>query len=310
MATKSDYYDILGVNKSASPDEIKKAYRKQALEWHPDKHSGTEKETAEKRFKEINEAYQVLSDTQKRSAYDQFGHQAFEPGGGFGRAGGGSPFGGQAGQWGPFTYTYSSSGGGGGSPFSSFDFGDPFDIFESFFGGGNPFGGARQRRQIPRYSIAIEFMDAINGVEKEVEINGKRRTIKIPAGVDEGQRIRFDDFILSINVKPHELFERDGSDIYIKMEIPFSMAVLGGDVEVPTVDGSVKIKIRPGTQSGIMVRLRGKGAPKLQGRGLRPERASGPEGKGDEYVRLLIATPDRLTREQRDLVNDLRREGL
>ncbi len=300
MAVKSDYYDILGVNKSASADEIKKAYRKQALEWHPDKHSGADKETAEKKFKEINEAYQVLSDTQKRSAYDQFGHQAFEPGGGFGRAGGGSPFGGQAGQWGPFTYTYSTSGGGDGSPFSGYDFSDPFDIFESFFGGGSPFGTRSSRtRQIPRYSIAIEFMDAINGVEKEVEIDGKRRKIKIPAGVDEGQRIRFDDFILSINVKSHELFERDGSDIYIKMEIPFSMAVLGGNVDVPTVDGSVKIKVRPGTQSGTMVRLRGKGIVAVHSR-----------GKGDEYVRLLISTPDRLTREQRDLVNDLKREGL
>jgi DnaJ-class molecular chaperone len=298
MATKSDYYDILGVNKSASADEIKKAYRKQALEWHPDRHQGADKETAEKRFKEINEAYQVLSDTQKRSAYDQFGHQAFEPGGGFGRAGNGNPFAGQTGQWGPFTYTYSSSGGGG-SPFSSFDFGDPFDIFESFFGG-SPFGSRSARtRQLPRYSIAIEFMEAINGVEKEVSINGKRRKIKIPAGVDEGQRIKFDDFILSINVRPHELFERDGSDIYLKMEIPISLAILGGNIDVPTVDGSVKIKVRPGTQSGTMVRLRGKGITAIHSR-----------GKGDEYVRLTIAVPERLTREQRSLINDLKREGL
>jgi len=298
MATKSDYYDMLGVNKSASADEIKKAYRKQALEWHPDRHQGADKETAEKRFKEINEAYQVLSDTQKRSAYDQFGHQAFEPGGGFGRAGNSNPFAGQTGQWGPFTYTYSGSGGGG-SPFSSFDFGDPFDIFESFFGG-SPFSSRSARtRQLPRYSITIEFMEAINGVEKEVSINGKRRNIKIPAGVDEGQRIKFDDFILSINVRPHELFERDGSDIYLKMEIPISLAILGGNIDVPTVDGSVKIKVRSGTQSGTMVRLRGKGITAIHSR-----------GKGDEYVRLTIATPEKLTREQRDLVNDLKREGL
>jgi len=299
MATKSDYYDILGVTKSASADEIKKAYRKQALEWHPDKHSGTDKEAAERKFKEINEAYQILSDPQKKSAYDQFGHSAFAPGGFGGQAGSASgPFNRQAGgQWGPFTYTYSTSNGGGGSPFSGYDFSDPFDIFESFFGGGNPF--RQNRKQIPRYSIAIEFMDAIQGVEKEVSINGKRRTIKIPAGVDEGQRIKFDDFILSINVKPHGLYERDGSDIYVKIEIPFSMAVLGGNIDVPTIDGSVKIKIRPGTQPGTMVRLRGKGVVSVHSR-----------GKGDEYVRLLISTPDRLTREQRDLVNDLKREGL
>lgn len=294
---KTDYYDILGVNKSASADELKKAYRKQALEWHPDRHKD-EKEAAEKRFKEINEAYQVLSDPQKKSAYDQFGHQAFEPGGGFGRAGGAGGFGGQGGQWGPFTYTYSSSGGGDGSPFAGFDFGDPFDIFESFFGGGQ-FAGRTRARQIPRYSIAIDFMDAINGTEKDVEINGKRRKIKIPPGVDEGQRIQFDDFILSVNVKPHDLFERDGADIYVKMEIPFSLAVLGGSVDVPTIDGSIKIKIRPGTQSGIMVRLRGKGVTTVRSR-----------TKGDEYVKLLIATPERLTREQRELINNLKKEGL
>ena len=199
---KSDYYDILGVTKSASADELKRAYRKQALEWHPDRHKD-DKEAAEKRFKEINEAYQVLSDPQKKSAYDRFGHQAFEPGGGFGRAGGGSPFAGQGGQWGPFTYTYSTSGGDG-SPFAGYDFSDPFDIFESFFGGGNPF--RQTRKQIQRYSIAIDFMEAVNGVEKEVTVEGKRRKIKIPAGVDEGQRIRFDDFILSINIKPHAIF--------------------------------------------------------------------------------------------------------
>ncbi len=293
---KSDYYDILGVGKTASADEIKKAYRKQALEWHPDRHKD-DKEVAEKRFKEINEAYQVLSDSQKKSAYDQFGHSAFEPGGGFGR-GTGSPFGGQAGQWGPFTYTYTTSGGDG-SPYAGFDFGDPFDIFDSIFGGGNPFGARSRSRQLPRYSISIEFMEAINGVEKEVSINGKRRKIKIPAGVDEGQRIKFDDFILSVNVKPHDLFERDGADIYVKMEIPFTMAVLGGAVDVPTVDGSVKIKIRPGTQSGTMVRLRAKGIQAIHAR-----------GRGDEYVRLLVTTPERLTREQRDLVNDLKKEGL
>jgi DnaJ-class molecular chaperone len=296
MTAKSDYYDILGVTKSASADELKKAYRKQALEWHPDRHRGADKEVAEKRFKEINEAYQILSDPQKKAAYDQFGHQAFEPGGGFGRTAPGGPFAGQGGQWGPFTYTYTTSGGDG-SPFAGFDFRDPFDIFESFFGGGSPF--RQDRKQVPRYSIAIEFMEAVNGVEKEVSVNGKRRKIKIPAGVDEGQRIRFDDFILSINVKPHELYERDGSDIYVKMEIPFSMAVLGGNIDIPTIDGPVKIKVRPGTQSGTMVRLRGKGVVSVHSR-----------NKGDEYVRILVSTPEKLTREQRELLNDLKREGL
>ena len=295
MAAKSDYYDILGVSKNASADELKKAYRKQALEWHPDRHQGADKEAAEKRFKEINEAYQILSDTQKRSAYDQFGHTAFSPGGtpgGMGGFGGGA----QTGQWGPFTYTYTSSGGGGGSPFAGFDFGDPFDIFESFFGG-SPFGG--RSASIPRYSIDIDFMDAIKGVEKEVSIGGKNRKFKIPAGVDEGSRIKFDDFILSINIKPHDVFERDGADIYVRVAIPFSLATLGGEIRIPTVDGEVKIRIRPGTQSGTMMRLRDKGAPILRGR-----------GRGDEYVRLTVVVPEKLTREQRNVIENLQSEGL
>lgn len=290
MAAKNDYYDILGVSKESSADEIKKAYRKQALEWHPDRHRGDDKETAEKKFKDINEAYQVLSDPQKKSAYDQFGHSAFSPGG-MGRGPGGPS--GQSGQWGPFTYTYSSAGG---NPFAGYDFGDPFEIFEQFFGGGTPF---RQARNVPRYSIDIEFMEAINGVEKEVSLEGKRRKIKIPAGVDNGSRIRFDDFILSINVKPHEIFERDNSDILIKVPVPFSLATLGGTITVPTPYDDIKIKIQSGTQSGTMIRLRSKGVPHLQGR-----------GRGDEYVRVVIDTPKSLSREQKSLINKLKESGL
>ena len=294
MAAKSDYYDILGVTKNASADEIKKAYRKQALEWHPDKHKDN-KEAAERRFKEINEAYQILSDTQKRQAYDQFGHSAFSPGGmpgGFGGFSGGQT---QTGKWGPSTYTYTSTGGGQGSPFAGFDFGDPFDIFEQIFGGASPFRTAR----MPRYGITIDFMEAIEGVEKEVAIEGKKRKIKIPPGVDDGSRIQFDDFILSINVRPHELFERDGADIYVRLAIPFSLASLGGTIETPTVDGEVKIRIRPGTQSGTMMRLRGKGAPHLRGR-----------GRGDQYVRFQVAVPEKLNRDQKKIVEEMKGEGL
>jgi molecular chaperone DnaJ len=293
MAAKSDYYDILGVSKSASQDEIKKAYRKQALEWHPDRHKDN-KEAAEKRFKDINEAYQVLSDSQKRSAYDQFGHAAFSPGGmpgaGFGRAGG--PFT-QTGRYGPFTYTYTTTGGA--SPFAGFDFGDPFEIFSQFFGGASPFRQARK----PRYSIAIDFMEAINGTEKEINVEGRKRKIKIPAGVDDGSRIGFNDFILSINVRPHEIFERDGPDIFVKLATPFSLAALGGTVEVPTVDGKIKIRIKAGTQSGTIIRLRGKGVPRLRGR-----------GKGDEYVRVFVAVPEKLTREQKELMKELQKRNL
>ncbi|OGM88720.1 hypothetical protein A2614_00660 [Candidatus Woesebacteria bacterium RIFOXYD1_FULL_40_21] len=298
MASKSDYYDILGISKAASADEIKKAYRKQALEWHPDRHRD-EKEAAEKRFKEINEAYQVLSDSQKRQAYDQFGHDAFSPGGpsassGF-YAGGGGPFT-QSGRYGPFTYTYTTTGGDGGNPFAGMDFGDPFDIFEQFFGGGNPF---RQTHQIPRYSLTIDFMEAIKGVTKEVTIESKRRKIKIPAGVDEGSRINFGSFMLSINVRPHKIFERDGEDIYVKVGIPYSLATLGGEISVPTVDGDVKIRVRAGTQGGTMVRLQGKGVPYIHGRGA-----------GDEYVRLNVLVPEKLNRDQKRKIEELQEEGL
>jgi len=291
MATKSDYYDLLGVSKNASADEIKKAYRKQALEWHPDRHKDN-KEEAEKRFKEINEAYQVLSDSQKKSAYDQFGHSAFTPGGGFANQGGFPGQSSQGGKYGPFTYSYTSSGGD--SPFSGFDFGDPFDIFEQFFGG-TPF---RQARQIPRYGITIDFMEAVKGVEKEVKIEGKKKKIKIPAGVDEGSRINFKDFILSINVTSHDVFEREGYDIYLKFGIPFSLATLGGEIEVPTIDNNVKLKIRPGTQTGTTVRLRGKGVQSPYGR-----------DKGDEYVRLFIVVPEKLNREQKRIIDSLKKEG-
>ncbi|OGM56063.1 hypothetical protein A3E46_02860 [Candidatus Woesebacteria bacterium RIFCSPHIGHO2_12_FULL_46_16] len=295
MAAKSDYYDILGVSKGASSEEIKKAYRKQALEWHPDRHK-EDKEAAERRFKEINEAYQVLSDSQKRSAYDQFGHEAFSPGGGFRGAGGfGGPFT-QAGRYGPFTYTYTTYGGDKGNPFAGFDFGDPFEIFEQFFGGGTPFG---QRRQVPRHSLTIDFMEAVKGVTKEINIGGKKRKIKIPAGIGEGSSIDFGDFILSINVKPHALFERDGNDIFVRVGIPFSLAVLGGSIEIPTIDGDVKIRVRPGTPAGTMIRLRERGVPQLRGR-----------GRGDEYVRLNVLTPEKLTRDQKKTMEELKREGI
>jgi DnaJ-class molecular chaperone len=293
MAAKSDYYDILGVTKNASAEELKKAYRKQALEWHPDRHKD-DKEAAERRFKEINEAYQILSDSQKRSAYDQFGHNAFSPGGMPSGFGGGGPFG-QSGRYGPFSYTYTSNGGEG-SPFAGFDFGDPFQIFEQFFGGGSPF---RQARQIPRYSIKLDFMEAVKGVNKEVEVEGKKRKIKIPAGIGEGVSINFGDFILSVNVRPHEIFERDGDDIFVKVGIPYSLAALGGEIKVPSLDGEVKIRIRPGTPSGTMIRLSEKGAPRLHGR-----------GKGDEYIRINILVPEKLSKEQKKLMEELEDKGL
>ncbi len=294
MASKTDYYDILGVSKTASGDDIKKAYRKQAMEWHPDRHQ-SDKEAAEKRFKEINEAYQVLSDSGKRAQYDQFGSagpQGF-PGGGNPFAGG-NPFGG--GGQGPFTYTYSS---GGQNPFGNADFGDPFDIFEQFFGGGGSPFGARSARQVPRYSLTINFIEAVRGTKKDVSINGKKRSIQIPAGIYEGATIDYGDFRLSVNIKPDTVFERQDDDIYVNVAIPFSLAVLGGEIKVPTVDGDVKIKVRPGTQSGTAMRLKEKGVTHLHGR-----------GKGDEYIRINVVVPEKLSRNQKSLIEEMKEEGL
>ncbi len=283
MADKKDYYEQLGVTRTATADELKKAYRKLALEWHPDRHQ-KDKEIAEKKFKELNEAYQVLSDPKKRAVYDQHGHAAFAPGGGGGSAASGNPFGG-------FQYSYQQ---GGQNPFGSADFGDPFEIFEQFFGGG--FNRAPQK---PHYALAIEFMEAVKGVEKQVSIEGKKRTIKIPAGVENGNRINFDDFSLTISVKPSSDFERDGADIYGKVLIPYSFAVMGGNIDVKTVEGNVKLKVRAGTQSGTMMRLRGKGVKNIRS-----------FGHGDHYVQIKVEIPEKLSREQRSIINELKKAGL
>ncbi len=293
MSAKRDYYEVLGVSKSASAAEIKAAYRKLALKFHPDrnKESGSEA-----KFKEINEAYQILSDAKKKQTYDQFGHAAFDPSSGMG--GGQGPFGGGfggfgAGQAGGFNWSsYSSAAGG-----ENIDFGDPFEIFEQFFGGG--FGGGGSRRRRPHYSMKVDFMEAIEGVEKEVEIEGKRQKIKVPAGANDGTRLRFTDFDVSIDVGTHPKFKRDGYDIFIDQLVDFSTAALGGQIEVETLTGQIKLKVRPGTPSHSLVRLRGEGVTHLQRR-----------GKGDLYVRLIVSVPEKLTREQRQALQNLTETGL
>ncbi len=286
MSTKRDYYDVLGVSKSASAAELKAAYRKQALAWHPDRNKSPE---AEAKFKEINEAYEILSNVDKRAAYDQYGHGAFEQGG----MGGPGGFGGQPGggtyQQGPFTYYY-TSGGQQGQGFDFNDFSDPFEIFEQFFGGASPFG--RQQR-VPRYGLTLSFMEAAKGVEKEVIIEGQKRKLKIPAGVDDGSRINFNDFYVTVDVRPDPVFKREGVDVLVDLSIPFTLAILGGTINVPTIEGELKLKIRSGTQPGTMIRLRGKGIPHLH-------RSS----RGDEYIRINVQIPQKLTSEQKRILQE------
>lgn len=280
MTTKRDFYEVLGVSKTASAAELKKAYRQLALKYHPDRNKAAD---AAEKFKEISEAYEVLSNPQKKQTYDQFGHVAFDPSEQYNTY-----------RQGPFTYTYTT----GGAPGGGFDFGgfsDPFEIFESFFGGGSPF---RQARQLPRYGLTIDFMEAAKGCQRTLVHQGKEYTIKIPAGSDDGTRIRFENFYITIEVRPDRRFKRDGLDIFIDEPISFSQAALGSVVTVPTIDGELKLKVRPGTQSGTLIRLRGQGMPHLQSR-----------NRGDQYVRLIINIPEHLSRRQRQLLEEFESEN-
>lgn len=285
----ADYYQLLGVSKTSTPEEIKAAYRKKALEWHPDRNKSP---GAADKFKEVNKAYEVLSDAKKKEMYDQFGHEAFE------RSGGGSNpgYGGYGQGQGPFTYTYTSNGG---NPFEGFEgFSDPFEIFEQFFGFRSPYssGGRRtQRRQA--YQIEISFEEAVNGVEKEASIEGKNKKLKIPAGVNDGTQIRYTDFDLIVRVRPHHIFKRDGQDIYLEKQIPYTLAVLGGAVDVLTLKGSLKLKVRPGTQSGTTVRLRGEGI-------VYPN----TNRKGDQYVIYKVHIPEKISNKAKKLLEELSKE--
>ncbi|MBI4099439.1 DnaJ domain-containing protein [Candidatus Microgenomates bacterium] len=278
-----DYYQILGVPKTASDQEIKAAYRKKALEWHPDRNKSPQ---AAEKFKEVTQAYEVLSDSQKRQTYDQFGSTAFEQGG---------PFGGQ--QQGPFSYTYRTYGDGN-NPFEGMnfgDFGDPFEIFEQFFGGGFSAGGGQRRARRQVYSLAISFMEAAKGTEKRVDISGKTMTIKIPPGVDDGSRVRFGDFDVVVSVTPDKTFHRDGVNIYVDAEVNFADAALGTNLEVPTIDGDVTLKVPAGTQPDTLIRLRARGVPDPRGGRV-----------GDQYVRIRVKVPTKLSRKEKELLEELR----
>lgn len=279
MTSKRDYYDILGLDKSATSTQIKSAYRKLALKWHPDRNKETD---AEAKFKEVNEAYEVLSNSKKKQTYDQFGHTAFDPsaGGPFSRAG--------SAKTGPFTYTYHSQGSPGSFNEAFGGFSDPFQIFETFFGGG---GFNQTYRSKIHYSLKIDFMEAVKGVRKKLVHQGKEYTVNIPAGADDGTRIRYTDFDVSVNVSPHRHFKREGSDVYLDQHLSFVDAILGTTLDVPTLNGDLKIKIKPGTQPNTLIRLSNKGIPHLRS-----------SRKGDFYIRLLVDLPKRTTRKQKQVL--------
>ena len=304
MATAKDYYEILGVKKTSTLDEIKKAYRKLAREHHPDMVKESDKAAAEKRFKEINEAYQVLSDPQKREMYDQYGTVGsdYGPGGFSGQSKGG--------QWGPFNYTYSSSGGS--NPFEGADF-DPFDIFEDFFG----FRGYGSRRPVKGknlyYEMRLEFKDIIFGIDREINVESGKVKVKIPAGMRDGMEIKFSgkgmpgpngapngDLYITIRVRNVPDFVMMGDDILLNREISMIDAALGIVIEVPVINtesksglGKAKLKIPAGTQYGSRFMLKGKGMPKLHGR-----------GQGNVVVQVLVKIPSRLSKKQKELLEN------
>lgn len=278
-----DYYQILGIERDADIQTIKKAYRNLARKHHPDvdKSPG-----AEERFKEINEAYQILSDPQKRTTYDQFGSAAFDA----------NAFSQSYSQWkeGPGGYSFRTFSRGSRDFSFDFDFSgfaDPFDIFEIVFGSRSPFG---QQERLPRYILSLEFHEAVKGVEKEVEIQGRRTKVRVPAGVDDSSEIKFKNFILVCQVKPHEKFKRRGYDLFTDEKIHFTQAALGDEIQVETIDGPVKIRIPQGTKPQTQIRLRGKGVSHMR-----------DVGRGDQYVRVIVDIPEKYNQEEKKLLQKL-----
>ena len=328
MAEKRDYYEVLGVKKGASEDELKKAYRKLAKENHPDLHPGDKE--CEARFKEINEAYEVLSDPDKRAKYDQFGHAAFDPSQGFGGGGGRNPNAPRKGDNLRATVNIK---------FEEAAFGVKKDVFVSKIeqchdckgtgcaegttaevcpdckGTGTvmstkrtPFGMVQSSEQCPKCRGRGKIIHSpcktcrgIGSVRRQHKVS-----VSIPAGIDDGQTISLKgqgnaglnggpagDLLITVLVQPHARFERDGASILLDQEISFAQAALGAEVEVPTLDGKVKLNIPEGTQSGTTFRLKGKGVPFLHN-----------GGRGDQFVTVNVAVPRSMTSTQK---NALRR---
>ena len=368
MAGKRDYYEVLEVTKSVTAEEIKKSYRKLAVKFHPDKNPGDK--SSEDKFKELGEAYDVLSDPEKRAAYDRFGHQAFAGGGGGPRGGGGGFGGGFHDPFDIFREVFGASGQAGA--------GGAGGIFEQFFGGAG--GGrndreGRQRGSDLRYDLQITLEEAAHGVEKEIEVakldacgtcngsgaesgskavtcpqcggrgqvvssrgffqvsqtcprcrgtgqvverpcrkcGGEGRTeqtsrikLRIPAGIEDGSRLRSvrngeagirggqpGDLYVVIHLKEHAVFEREAEALFCEVPLPFTVAALGGELAVPTLEGRANVKIPAGTQSGTVFKLRGKGMPILNS-----------SQQGDLMVRVVVEVPTKLNAEQRTKLHE------
>ena len=359
-ATKRDYYEILGVDRGVSEEELKKAYRKLAVKYHPDKNPGDK--SAEEKFKELGEAYEVLSDAQKRAAYDRYGHQAFGAGGGSASAGAAYGGGGFHDPFDVFREVFGAGGGNGGGIFGS--------IFEEAFQEGGGRRSSRGRGADLRYDLQISFEEAARGCEKEISITrpevcetcsgsgaaagskvqtcptcrgngqvavsrgffsvaqtcpkchgggqiiekpcpqcrgeGRREKtakikLKIPAGIEDGSRLRSSgqgeggvrggpsgDLYVGVHVKEHPIFKREGNDLFCEVPISFARAALGGEIKVPTLEGTASIKIPAGTPSGKIFRLRAKGVPDVHSKAM-----------GDLHVRVYVEIPTRLNAEQR-----------
>jgi curved DNA-binding protein len=316
-----DYYKVLGVDRGASIDDIKKAYRKLALKHHPDRNP-SDKKRSEEKFKEISEAYAVLTDPEKRKQYDEFGTDAFRQkftqedifrdfdindilrGFGFGNLGG------------EYTRFGGSAGGGGRRRAYSQRKVDPFA--EMF--GEQAYG----RREAPsskdqdiEYNLAITLEESVIGAEKKLSLKkgdmAEEVSVKIPAGISSGKKLRLagkglqgpyggpaGDLYLNISVLPHPIFSRDGDDLYVEKTVSYSQACLGSTIDVPTLSsGSKRVKIQPGTQSNTKIRLKGFGVPHLKG-----------EGHGDQFVRIFVDVPKKMTAKQAELVKRLSEEGL
>lgn len=324
MAAKRDYYETLGVNKSADKEAIKRAYRKLAKKYHPDTNAGDAH--AEEMFKDVTEAYNVLSDEKKRKLYDEFGFAGLQEGfseeaarqaaqGGFGGFGG---FGGN----GSFSGSYSSNGG----PFTHQEFhfengsGDMDDIF-SMFGDMFSHGGSARGRSTSRKGsdvmadLTISFDEAVFGCEKSISLQdpstGKvsNLSIHIPAGIESGKTVRLKgqgnpgrnggaagDVLLNVNVTPSREFERKGQNVYSTIRVPFTTAALGGKARVHTLYGDVECSIKAGTQGGSKIRLKGKGISSMKN----------PSVKGDQYVTVEISVPRRLTPRAKEALEEYR----